>query len=199
MDIKDFSFNLELIYREMSESFSHYQKQTQLSCLTGCGRCCLNPEIEASPLEMIPLALHLHQTGELDFWLDKLEVNEQQSCLLYVPASPDGLKGQCGHYEYRPSICRMFGVAGYFDKHKNATLSICKYIKEADPELARQRTAEATLENTPMLLHWMSRLSQLDPKLSQQRMPLNQALQRALEKVALYAQYQTSTSVIIDR
>jgi uncharacterized protein len=81
-------------------------------------------------------------------------------------------------------------VAGYFNKHQEVSLSICKFIREHYPQLSQERQSQATAENTPMLVHWSYRLSQLDPNLIQDRMPVNQALKKALEKVALYALYQ---------
>lgn len=176
----------------MSLTFSTYQRSTGLNCLSGCGSCCLNPEIEASVLEMIPMALQILDENKLEYWLDRLETSLQQSCLMYRPLSPDGTKGSCGAYEGRPSVCRMFGVSGYFDKHQRAKLSICKRIKEHNPELAAKKDAEASITETPMLQHWTLRLTQLDPALIQDRMPINEALKRALQKVALYAQYQAT-------
>jgi Fe-S-cluster containining protein len=183
MSIRDFSLNLQKVYDEMAQTFSAYQASTGLKCLTGCGRCCKNPEIEASVLEMIPFALKIYDEGKLDIWLDKLFESGQAHCLIFQANGEEGL-GQCGSYQERPAVCRMFGVAGTFDKHHQVTLSICKYIKEAQPELA------LASEHTPLIPNWSSRLSSLDPALTQNKMPINQAIKAALEKIAFYAQYQ---------
>lgn len=190
MNIRDFARELQNIYDEMGTSFSNFQKSTGLNCLEGCGKCCTNPDIEASVLEMLPLAVRLHDENKLDEWLEKLENPSQDSCLLFQAHSADGSKGMCGAYKERPSVCRMFGVAGYFDKHHEVTLSVCKLIREKYPELTEAKTKEATAENTPVLVNWSYRMAEIDPALIQGRMPLNQALKLALEKVALYAQYQ---------
>lgn len=187
MNIREFSFNLQKLYQEMSEVFGHYQKQTGLPCLSGCGQCCLNPEIEASDLEMIPMALKIYDEGKIDEWLSRLENAEGLSCLAYQKLSSDGKKGQCGIYEGRPSICRMFGVSGYFNKKEEVTLSICKYIKEAFPE--KSLHANSHLTDAPMLVHWTARLTTLHPDLITNKKPVNVALKNALEKVALYMQY----------
>jgi hypothetical protein len=84
----------------------------------------------------------------------------------------------------------MFGVSGHYNKYREPTLSICKYIREKYPELSDERTRQATEKNTPMLVTWSYRLAQLDPALIQNRFPMNVAIKMALEKVALYAQYQ---------
>lgn len=193
MNIREFSQELQKIYEEMSKTFSDYQQSTGLTCLEGCGRCCVNPEVEASVFEMIPLALRLYDENKLEEWLEKLDAPLSEHCLLFQSHTPDGSKGLCGAYQERPSLCRMFGVSGYHNKHQQITLSICKYIREKYPDLTKIRMAEASGEKTPMLMVWSYRLAQIDPALIQERMPINRAIKGALEKVALYALYQGET------
>jgi Fe-S-cluster containining protein len=183
MNIREFSLNLQKVYAEMSETFGQYQSSTGLNCLSGCGRCCMNPDIEASPLEMIPLALKIYDEGKLDEWLQKLESPGRDFCLLLKESENEG-QGQCISYNERPSICRMFGVGGVFDKHHKTTLSICKYIKEASKNFPE------TTDGAPLIPLWSSKLASLDPELTQKKYPINKAIKLALEKVAFYAQYQ---------
>lgn len=187
MNIREFSHNLLKLYQEMSDSFATYQSGTGWNCLAGCGRCCLNPEVEATMFEMIPMALAIYDEGTLEEWMEKLQTTTQSHCLVYQQGNSE-MEGRCGRYKDRPSLCRMFGVAGYKNKQAEVTLSICKYIKD-----------EYKLENiptnldpatTPMMIEWSYKLANLDPRLIQNKMPINQALLFALEKVALYAQYQ---------
>lgn len=182
MNIREFSFNLQKVYNDMAETFSAYQKSTGLNCLSGCGKCCMNSDVEASVLEMIPFALKIHDENKLDEWLAKIENPGQDYCLLFI--SHGGSKGSCGHYNERPSVCRMFAVAGTYDKHRNITLSVCKTIKEHNPELARPDS------DTPMIPDWFTKLSSLEPDLTKKKLPINEAIKEALQKVALYAQYQ---------
>lgn len=189
MNIREFSQDLQKIYDQMWDAFSQYQAASGLNCLVGCGKCCNNPEVEASVLEMFPLALRILDENKLEEWLDKLEEPAQDHCLMYEPHTPDGSKGQCGVYKERPSLCRMFGVAGFYNKHQEVTLSVCKLIREKYPDLTKIRESEVS-DKTPMLITWSYRLAQIDPGLIQDRMPINQALKKALERIALYAQYQ---------
>ena len=189
MNIREFSQDLQKIYDQMWEAFSQYQAASGLNCLVGCGKCCNNPEVEASVLEMFPLAVRILDENKLEEWLDKLEGPTQDHCLMYEPHSPDGSKGQCGVYKERPSLCRMFGVAGFYNKHHEVTLSVCKLIREKYPDLTKIRESEVS-DKTPMLITWSYRLAQIDPGLIQDRMPINLALKKALERIALYAQYQ---------
>jgi len=188
MNIREFSQNLLILYEEMGTTFSSYQKSTELHCLSGCGFCCTNPEVEASVLEMLPMALKIWDENTWESWLRKLE-HSNTHCLIYEAHSPDLKKGRCGSYKERPSICRIFGVAGRLDKNQNLQLSVCKYIKEANPELVQEKKEQAKKEETPIMADWMHKLSQLDPQLTAQKMPINQALKIAIEKVALYASY----------
>ena len=183
MNIREFTFNLKNVYDQMAETFSAYQSKTKLACLKSCGRCCLNPEVEASALEMLPLALKFYDEGRLDEWLLKLENSSQSHCLLFVATGPDG-EGHCGSYLERPSVCRMFGVAGTFDKHHQVTLSICKFIREVNPDLP---TPDAS---TPLIPDWSSKLTSVEPHLLQRKVPMNQAIKEAIEFILFYAQYQ---------
>jgi Fe-S-cluster containining protein len=191
MTIREFAKELQIIYDEMGKSFSEYQKTSGLLCLEGCGKCCNNPQVEASMLEMIPLALKILDDNKLEAWLEKLENSTQNHCLMYQPLSLDGSLGKCSVYGERPALCRMFGVAGYFNKYGKVSLSLCKLIREQNGELAKNHEQTVSEEKTPMLITWSYRLAQLDPALIQKRMPINEALQQALEKVALYAMYQS--------
>ncbi len=176
MNIREFAFNLQKTYEEMSETFSSYQTATKLTCLANCGQCCTNPEIEASPLEMIPFALKIYDEGKLDEWITKLENTNQSMCILLE-------SGKCLSYKERPSLCRMFGAAGTYNKHKQVTLSICKLIKEEYPQNLTPNISP------PIMSVWMARLSALHPELLQ-KTKINQAILNALQKIALYAQYQ---------
>ena len=187
MDIREFSLNLQKVYDEMSEAFASYQASTKLNCLNGCGRCCFNPEVDASVLEMLPMALRIYDEGKLDEWLERLENAEDKSCLVYKSTGPNG-QGHCSIYKERPSLCRMFGVAGYTNKYQEVTLSICKYIKEEYPQYLAH--AEANAEKAPTMKQWSNRLMTIHPELIQNKKPINLALKEALERVAFNMQFQ---------
>ena len=187
MNIREFSLNLQKLFEEMSTSFSTYQLQSGLHCMSGCGRCCLNPEVEASMYEMIPFALKVYDEGKIDEWLLFLESQERPHCALFQDQGNG--KGFCGSYHERPSVCRMFGVAGRFDKKNEVSLSICKHLRSEYPAITEKLTSEKN-SDAPMLTHWSSKLANLDPELTKNRVPLNDAMKGALQKVAFYAQFQ---------
>lgn len=186
MNIREFVFNLQKIYDEMGETFSSYQRSVGLGCPSGCGQCCLNPEVEASTLEMLPMALKIYDDGKLEEWLERLEQNTISHCLIFNYQG--GRKGQCISYYERPSLCRMFGVSGFLNKQGEITVSICKLLKEDYPE-TYQTIKEQKPTDIPKLRDWSLHLSTIHPELIHKRIPINDALKEALNKIALYAQY----------
>lgn len=191
MNIREFSEKLSKLYVEMSAAFSTYHQSTGWNCLSGCGKCCLNPDVEATLFEMIPMALSIYDEGTFDEWVNKLETTEQVYCLVYDKHDDSG-KGMCSRYQDRPSLCRMFGVAGYFNKNHELTLSVCKLIR--DEYKITELPVNLDQETTPNFAQWSYKMASLEQKLIQEKMPINKALLAALQKVALYAQYQNAES-----
>lgn len=188
MNIQQLVQDLQLFYDEMGTTFSDYQKSTGLNCGSGCGKCCDNPEITATMIEMLPLAWDFYQRGIAEQWLDKLNTQDLSLCPLAKFHSEDRMKGQCSEYKFRPSICREFGVSGHQKKDGTKALAVCKYIKkEADHSLIQK--AESDQASIPLMSEWTRRLSTLHPDLINGYKPVGESLKLALEKVLLYAQY----------
>jgi hypothetical protein len=62
-----------------------------------CGKCCNNPEVEASVIEMLPLALRMYDEGKLEFWdkeswVKKLEVEPifNRAVIFSIEDAPHG-------------------------------------------------------------------------------------------------------------
>lgn len=188
MGLKDKSEEILSILKEMGEAFHQFQKEAQLECPPGCGKCCLFPDIESTPLECLPLAYDFYQKGELDT-LKSLTENAGLVCALWQGDEQTG-KGRCTVYEVRPSICRIFGVGGYFDKNRKVTLSVCKLIKENSPEKIRAMSQNRTAENTPMIAHWYTRIQALGNADTLRRLQINEAISEAIKLVEFYSQYE---------
>ena len=187
MDIREFCENLLKLYEEMSQEFSLAQSGNNLQCPSDCGRCCQNPSIEASVLEMLPMALYFHDNNLTDYYLDLIEHSMQtnQFCI--------GIKNnRCHLYQTRPSICRMFGVSAYLDKNRKAQASICKTLKEINPQDSLKVAAAPLEHNLPVMPHWSAKLLTLDPGLEYPKMHINLALKKAIEKVELLLTYAES-------
>lgn len=188
MNIKETVFNLQKVFDEMGATFSGFQNQSGLSCLSGCGKCCLFPDVESTVLECLPLALKIHQEGQLDIWLERVE-KADHVCVMWEGNRETGA-GKCTAYGVRPSICRVFGASGYFDKNHEVSLSVCKLIKEAQPALLKEMLQGRNQENTPMISSWYTKIQNLGPRELLERRPMNQAIAGALQLVGFYAQYQ---------
>jgi Fe-S-cluster containining protein len=205
--LRELSSHVMDVYQSLSQEFSAYQSSQSLHCVERCGACCNNPDIEVSPLEMLPFALHLFDTGRAEQVFDELDNYSGFACKQYQRLSLDGTEGYCGIYEYRPGICRMFGAAGYKTKSGEATLSVCKPIKQAVPEkyaaalIAIQpawgqshdsdpmSTMSISSSKPPMIAEGRQRLAQLDYELGDKLMPINDALRYILEKILTLSFY----------
>ena len=211
--LRELSSQVMDVYQSLSQEFSAYQSSQSLNCLERCGACCNNPDIEVSPLEMLPLALHLFDTGRAEQEFDELDNYSGFACKQYQRLSLDGKEGFCGIYEYRPGICRMFGAAGYKTKSGEATLSVCKPIKQAVPQkyaaalisiqpqrsdaieqlfigdIAANNAGQSTAIKPPMIAEGRQKLAQLDYELGDKLMPINDALRFMLEKILTLSYY----------
>jgi Fe-S-cluster containining protein len=202
--LRELSSQVMDVYQSLSQEFSAYQSSQSLNCVEKCGACCNNPDIEVSPLEMLPLALHLFDTGRAEQEFDELDNYSGFACKQYQRLSLDGKEGYCGIYEYRPAICRMFGAAGYKTKSGEATLSVCKPIKQAVPEkyaaalIAIQpawgqsnNSDPMSISNSkpPMIAEGRQKLAQLDYELGDKLIPINDALRYILEKILTLSFY----------
>ncbi|CAB9495492.1 YkgJ family cysteine cluster protein [Alteromonas macleodii] len=204
--LRELSSQVMDVYQTLSQEFSAYQSSQSLNCVEKCGACCNKPDIEVSPLEMLPFALHLFDIGQAEQVFDELQSYSGFACKQYQRLSLDGTEGYCGIYEYRPGICRMFGAAGYKTKSGEATLSVCKPIKQAVPEKyaaaliaiqpawGQSNSSDPTTTSgrkPPMIAEGRQKLAQLDYGLGEKLMPINEALSFMLGKIltiSLYSQ-----------
>lgn len=184
-DFRHLAGKINQEYHAMAIEFRAFQAKAELSCLAGCGKCCNNPDIEASPLEMLPMALDIFDRSTAEQVLEQIE--NSSSCLFYYATSSDGAKGFCRSYAQRPSICRMFGAAGFSAKNGEVKLSVCKLIKENASEQYIQAQQQAHC--APRMSDWSAKIRCLHPALGEKQYPLNLALKIMLQKILLIAGY----------
>ncbi|MBD2259012.1 YkgJ family cysteine cluster protein [Pseudanabaena sp. FACHB-2040] len=171
--------------------------ETGLHCPPGCGRCCENPQIEATPLEMLPAALELIQRGEAEYWL--AQAGLLSNCAFYEASPTVPGHGRCQMYDWRPSLCRLFGYAAANGKGGEPVLAACSWHEAVMPEiLGGVRDAIATGFPIPKFSDWQARIASFDPYWGYQRMPINQALQVALERAGLALAYEQESSASPD-
>lgn len=185
---------IEDLYKKLEIEIIEFQQNTQLKCVAGCGKCCNNPEIDASPLEFLPWAFHLYLKGKAEFVLEQLNNSTKLTkCYIYHPFSEfEADKGSCSDYKYRGLICRLFGYGATSDKYGKLRLVTCKIIKESQNESYDKST---TLINkglpVPIFTDYYMNLSQIDFHLGNIVVPINKALKLALEEVLQYYAYRS--------
>jgi Fe-S-cluster containining protein len=182
---------VEELFGRLENEITTFQSETQLHCRTGCGKCCSTPDIEASPLEFLPWALHLFLNGKAEEMLVELHHKTDSNCHLYRPTDfPDRKMGSCSNYRYRGLICRLFGYAASRDKYGKLRLATCKIIKEGQQE--NYNTAEEAISKglyVPVFTDYYMQLSQIDNRLATTLLPINEALKTAIEEVLHYYAY----------
>jgi len=182
---------VEELFSRLENEISTFQSESQLHCLSGCGKCCTKPDISASPLEFLPWAFHLFLNGQAEKMLEELELKTDTNCQIYRPLTAlDSNNGSCGEYKYRGLICRLFGYAASRDKYGKLRLATCKIIKENQLENFND-TEEAISKGlyVPIFTDYYMNLSQIDYSLGTTMLPINQAIKKAIEEVLQYYAY----------
>lgn len=182
---------VEQLFDRLEIESKGFQYETGLHCLSGCGKCCTTPHIDASPLEFLPWAFHLYLNGQAEIVLDELNQSSKKLCHIYRPLSiVDSDNGSCSSYKYRGLICRLFGYAASRDNLGKLRLATCKIIKENQSE-NYNNTTEAIANGlyVPIFSDYYMHLSQIDFKLAKTMLPINEALKRAIEEVLHYYAY----------
>lgn len=169
----------------------NYASEGGLSCIAGCGFCCSNPKIPASPLEFLPLAFDLYDKGLAESCIQTLETNQKFSnCILYRSQSGDGKKGFCGNYAKRGMICRVFASSARRNKLGQKELIVCKILKEEKREQFTATTQKINGElEIPMATSYYTQLKDIDESLCGEH-SVNEAIRKALELILRYKFYE---------
>lgn len=179
------------VFGELEAETKQFVSESGLGCIAGCGFCCANPKVPASPLEFLPLAFDLYEKGLAESTLATLDnLEDEASCVIYRPQSQDGKKGFCGSHSTRGLICRLFAASARRTKYGKKDLIICKVLKE---EKAKEYNLVSDRINKdmdiPLATAFYSRLEEIDQPLSQQ-FTINAAISFALELVLRYKFYE---------
>lgn len=175
------------VLRDIDAATAAYAAASGIKCRAGCGQCCLGQNVEARVIELLPMARRLIE-ADLAYEVHERATSAPDSaCVLYRPDARDATLGRCGQYAERPSICRLFGFAAIRGKTGGRELAACQWHKKLQPEVvaAAQRDIDAG-GDVPLFPDFGMRLRALTttPPLAEM-LPINEALARAIEKVAL--------------
>ena len=180
---------VENLFDQLDKESAQFQQTSGIGCVSGCGKCCTHPNIEASPLEFLPWAFHLFLSGRAEEALNTLNKVNSLTCFLFTPVTVVD-QGHCGSYGYRGLICRLFGFAANRDKYGRLRLATCKIIKEGQAN-NYSSASEAITKGLylPVFTDYYMQLNQIDFQLGNKIMPVNKALKMALEEVLHYYTY----------
>jgi uncharacterized protein len=179
-----------VVLKELDAEIQKFQDWSHLHCKFGCGKCCFKADIEATPLEFLPFAVEKCKTGEADSWLDRLEnLDNKQVCVILNPTQSGA--GLCSEYTYRGLICRLFGYSARTNKYEEKELVTCSIIKTEQQLNYENAQLKIKSEGSiPLMADYYLKLHYIDPNLSNDFMPINQAIKKALELALQYFAYQ---------
>jgi len=176
---------INALLSQIDEQTLEFARATGLKCKEGCGTCCSFPDIETTVAEVLPLAQYLWDQGKADEVLAAMQADPTQKiCHFYKPNPYFPSQGRCSIYAYRPGFCRLFGYSARRDKYDKLQLATCKIIKNNLPEACQnaQQHMDQGLPVPIVSAHLMN-ISNIDPIHGQKLLPINQAIQTAIELV----------------
>ena len=178
------------IYKEVDRKLNEFKRQTGLRCPSGCGECCRTACVASSVLEMQPLAAFLWKKNELDFWLNRIDINDEQAaCVFYSPDTLDN-SGHCLVYPFRPLLCRLFGFCSRENKTRKNELMLCRKIKDSlgpeFPEAALNLSADGL--RAPVSADYVMKAYMISPDLANQCMNINLAFVKAAQIIGYYGE-----------
>jgi uncharacterized protein len=190
MSIKEKVERVEDVFKNLDAEIANFQSWSHLGCKFGCGKCCFKPDIEATILEFLPFALHLHQNQAAEDWLQKMEQEESPLCPILNPTQSGA--GLCSEYVYRGLICRLFGYSARTNKYAQRELITCQIIKteqKENYELAEKQITEGG--SIPVMSNYYMQLHAIDFELTNQFYPIKTAIKKAIETVLQYYAYRS--------
>jgi uncharacterized protein len=185
------------LYADLDRQVAAFQLESGLRCLPQCGRCCPVAEIFTTVLEMLPLAGEILRLGAAEEWLPRIALAAATpGCVLFQSDLPENASGHCRFYPWRPSVCRLFGFASVRTRGGERSLAACKWLKAAAPEMVSAAGVHAA--KAPCFSDVGALLYAIDPAAGNRLMPINEALQRAIQWMGLRMQmgYGESLGVI---
>jgi Fe-S-cluster containining protein len=178
------------IYRRLDCRLAAFRRRSGLACLPGCGECCRSTEVEATVLELLPLALELCRRRAAEKVLGRLHGSQAQApCILFSERPLGRFAGHCTEYSRRPLLCRLFGFSAMEDREGNPELVACRLIRQAYPVRAGKAAAAVAQGRlvVPIMNAYTTAMSRMEPVLGSGALPINEALRQALQRVALAA------------
>lgn len=170
------------ILKQADKHVLKFQHHAKVCCVSWCSLCCVKQDIDATILEFLPGAYKLFLSGEYEGVLGNIQTKTDTMCVFYNPFNNEGC---CTYYQSRGLVCRLFGFSAKKTKTGDKTLVTCKPIKQ----LIEYKEVQDKLRFAPEMSDYYLKLYGIDPKLTIQYLPINQAINKAIEIVSFYFQY----------
>lgn len=199
MNLAEKSKTVQILFEQLGEESKQFASESGLGCISGCGACCANPEVSASPLEFLPLAFDFCNKGLSETILTLLDSEEEvKSCIVYRAHSLDGKNGYCTNYANRGLICRLFAAAARKNKYGSKELIICKKIKTEKEEKFKETSLRINADlPVPIASKYYQWIEEIDDSLAKQY-PINTAIRLAVESVLRFKFYQEEAESVED-
>lgn len=180
-------FDLLEAYQEIDTHIETFKRAAGLQCIESCAKCCeiSSPKVEASVLEMIPLAVHWWETGRADAFLKEFRLADQNHrCVLLSPIATPQKPGACSAYPFRPIMCRLFGFSAAADKYGRPVIVLCSVLKQKQPGLLAeiQEKIDRGLK-PPIYKNYAYKILLANPQYGLPLYPVNEAIHKALSLV----------------
>jgi uncharacterized protein len=179
---------VEEVMNSLDGAVQTFQSWSGLGCKTGCGKCCIKADIEATVLEFLPLADYLYSANLAETWLEKLSATSSDLCVLLDPTATAGM---CVNYKYRGLICRLFGYSARVNKFSRKELVTCQIIKTEQSEKFSFANSLLTDYPVPVTSQYYMRLHAIDFEMAREFFPINEAIKRALQVILQYYAYRS--------
>ena len=190
MDLLEKIKAVEEEFQNLDREISSFQSWSGLGCQVGCGKCCFKADIEATILEFLPFAQHLHERDQAFEWLEKIKTADTTICTILNPMQ--GGVGMCSQYTHRGLICRLFGFSARTNKYGKKELVTCQIIKEESAANFEKAVGKIDAgAEIPVMNHFYMRLHAIDFDLTREFFPINEAIKRAIEIILHYHAYRS--------
>lgn len=181
---------VENVYSELDQHLALTTQTTGMKCVNLCNVCCNNTGITASPIEFYPLAASIYKSGKINEFLILLDQSDELGyCVLFSPDAFEKGNWGCLNYKNRGLICRLFGFGYRLNRDGLPQLVTCKVMKNSCPEAVAKanQLGISSIDDVPLFRNYSMQLYSIDPDLSLNQLPINQAIRIAIEK--LYFSY----------